>query len=91
MSRNIKNSVDCSNFLTLHEFYKAAKNVTSKSLGKILKRPTIFSVPAFVVRLLLGDFSDDILFGINIDQQFLEDTGFKFQCSNLFDSLKSHI
>ena len=30
MSRNIKNSVDCSNFLTLHEFYKAAKNVTSK-------------------------------------------------------------
>lgn len=70
-------------------------NVTNteftKSLGKLLKRPTIFSVPAFLVRLLLGDFSNDILFGINIDQQFLEDTGFKFQCSNFFDSLKSHI
>jgi uncharacterized protein (TIGR01777 family) len=33
----------------------------TKTLGKILKRPTVFPVPAFVLKLLLGEMADELL------------------------------
>lgn len=31
----------------------------TKKLGEVLQRPTLFPVPAFVLRMLLGDFADE--------------------------------
>lgn len=35
----------------------------TKALGKALKRPTLFPVPAFVMRLIFGEMADGILLG----------------------------
>ena len=35
----------------------------TKTLGRVLKRPTVLAVPAFAIKLLFGDFADELLEG----------------------------
>ena len=52
----------------------------TKALGKVLRRPTFFSVPAFALRLLLGEMADALLLSSQRAQpRRLLDTGFTFQ------------
>ena len=67
-------------------------NVTNslftKLLGKVLHRPTFFSVPSFILRLVLGEFSEDILNGQRVLSDLIEKTGFKFEFPHLELALK---
>lgn len=61
----------------------------TKALGKVLRRPTFFSVPAFVVRLLLGEMADALLLSSQrVEPRRLLETGFTFQFPDFETSLR---
>ncbi|KAA3661156.1 MAG: TIGR01777 family protein [Chloroflexi bacterium] len=49
-----------------------------KVIGKVLKRPSFFPVPAFALKLLLGEIAAIVLEGRNVSSQKLQDLGFSF-------------
>ena len=51
----------------------------TKALGRSLKRPTIFPLPAFVARIVLGEMADDLLLSsIRVEPAVLKERGFNF-------------
>lgn len=60
----------------------------SKILGRILKRPAIFAVPAFMLKLIIGEFAETILNGRYIIPKKLQDNGFKFEFPDAESALK---
>lgn len=61
----------------------------TKTLAKVLKRPAVFKVPSFVLKLVLGDFSINVLEGIKVLPQKTLSTGFKFKYSELEPALNN--
>ena len=79
---------------THHDVYNGtAPNPVSnieftKALGAVLKRPTIFPIPALALKLLFGEMSDILLNGQRaIPAEFL-DEGFKFKFGNLTEAFR---
>jgi Predicted nucleoside-diphosphate sugar epimerase len=70
---SIEGAVNCSSpaRITNKEF--------AKITGKILHRPSIFTVPSFVLKILLDGFADSILKGRFIVPAKLISNGFKFE------------
>lgn len=60
----------------------------TKILGKVLKRPTLFPVPTFGLKLLLGEMSEILLNGQKVVPTNFINEGFQFQYPNLEDALK---
>lgn len=60
----------------------------SKTLAQTLKRPNLATVPAFVLKLLLGEMSDLLLFGQNVVPTQLLAQQFKFKYPNLKPALE---
>ncbi len=63
----------------------------SKTIGKIMRRPSIFPVPGLILRILLGEFATSILNGQKVLPQRLLDLNFKFQFAHLNDALRNLI
>ncbi len=59
----------------------------AKTLGKVLKRPALFSVPAPVLKILLGEMATMLLEGQNVEPKVLLDSGFHFKFPNLESAL----
>lgn len=59
----------------------------SETLSTVLSRPCMFRVPAFVLRILLGESADLILYGQNVLPRKLLDNHFKFQYPSLQKAL----
>ena len=72
-----------------------AKNTNkefSKTVAKILKKPFWFpKVPAFALKLLMGEQAVIALKGSQISSEKIEKTGFKFRFRNLHDALSEII
>lgn len=68
----------------------AVTNVTfMKTLGKVLKRPTFFPLPAFVARLLFGEMADALLLSsTRVYPAKLEAAGYKYINQDLESALK---
>ena len=61
----------------------------TRVLGLVLKRPTIFPLPAFVARLLLGEMADELLLSsVRVRPAKLEETGFRFEHPELEEALR---
>lgn len=61
------------------------------ALGNILKRPTVLTVPAFLLRTMLGDLADEtMLASARVLPQKLEHAGYTFQYPDLEKAL-AHI
>lgn len=61
----------------------------TKSLGKILGRPTILPMPAFAARLALGEMADELLLGSNrVEPKKLLECGFQFKYPELEGALR---
>lgn len=58
-----------------------------KLLGKVMKRPYWFPVPAFALRLLLGEMSTLVLDGQKVMPKRLLESGFKFRFVYLEEAL----
>lgn len=50
----------------------------AKAIGKVMRRPSFFPVPAFIIRLLFGEMSTVVLDGQRVSAQRLSDQGFQF-------------
>ncbi len=62
----------------------------TKALGRVLARPTIFPVPAFAARLLLGEMADDLLLAsARIEPAQLLATGYKFRYEKVEAALQA--
>ncbi len=61
----------------------------TKTLGHVLRRPTIFPVPAFLARLLLGEMADELLLAsIRVVPRRLQETGYTFRYPELESALR---
>lgn len=61
----------------------------TRTLGKVLKRPTLFPVPASVLRIAVGEMADElILASANAIPKRLAKAGYKFQFPELEGALK---
>jgi uncharacterized protein len=59
------------------------------TLGRVLGRPTLLAVPAFALRLALGEAADEMLLGsTRVEPQVLERLGFAFRHPELEGSLQ---
>lgn len=68
----------------------ASNAAITKEMAKILKMPIwLPKVPAFALKLLLGEFSYELLVKHNISARKLVDTGFKFKYVELNNALTS--
>ena len=61
----------------------------TKTLGRILSRPTVFPLPAFATRLAFGEMAEALLLaGARALPKRLEDAGFQFEQATLEGALK---
>ena len=61
----------------------------TKSLGKVLGRPTFFAMPEFAVGLAFGEMGKTLLLGSQrVEPSQLQKSGYQFAYTNLEDSLK---
>jgi uncharacterized protein (TIGR01777 family) len=61
----------------------------TKTLGKVLSRPTLFPIPAFGVRLVFGEMADALLLSSQrVEPRRLKDTNYEFQYSQLDEALR---
>jgi uncharacterized protein (TIGR01777 family) len=69
---------------------QAARNSDfTKSLAKILHRPAVFTVPAFALKLAMGEMAETLLGGVRVAPQVLEQNGYRFLNANLDEALKA--
>src|SRR5262249_37412430 len=60
----------------------------TKTLGRVLGRPTVFPMPAFAARLAFGEMADEMLLGsIRVAPRALTDAGFEFEYPQLEPAL----
>jgi len=61
----------------------------TKTLGRVLSRPTLFPIPAFGIRMVFGEMADALLLSSQrVEPSKLKSSGFKFQYSQLQPALR---
>jgi len=61
----------------------------TKTLGRVLGRPTILPMPAFLARLAFGEMADDLLLaGARVLPERLQETGYEFRFPELEPALR---
>lgn len=61
----------------------------TRTLGRILRRPTVFPLPAFVAHLALGEMADELLLASAcVEPAYLLSTGYQFRFPRLEGALR---
>jgi hypothetical protein len=61
----------------------------TKALGRVLRRPTIFPMPAFAARLVFGEMADNLLLAsTRVVPERLVATGYQFRFPELEPALR---
>ena len=60
----------------------------TKTLGAVLRRPTLFPVPAFGLKLMMGEFADFVTLSQNVLPEKTEASGYEFRYRTLEAALK---
>jgi uncharacterized protein len=61
----------------------------TKTLGKVLRRPTILPVPEFAIKMLFGEMGETLLLqGARVLPEKLEKSGFEFKFPKLEDAME---
>src|SRR3989339_32092 len=71
--------------------YPLSNKEQTKILGKLLHRPTIFPLPAFVLKLIFGEGSTVMLDSKEVYPTKLLESGFSFEYGDFEDALKEII
>jgi len=61
----------------------------ANTLGKVLKRPSLFPVPSFILKIVVGEAAEVVTASQRIDANKILDSGYKFKFENLEDALKN--
>ncbi|MGW1927710.1 DUF1731 domain-containing protein, partial [Streptomyces massasporeus] len=59
------------------------------AMGRVLRRPTLFTVPAPALKVVLGDFAQDVLGSQRVLPGRLLETGFDFAFPTIDDSIRA--
>jgi hypothetical protein len=70
---------------------KHTNKTFTKTLGKVMKRPTVFPVPSFAIKMLYGEMGSTVLEGSNPDPAKLEQLGYRYDNPRLEDALRSEL
>lgn len=66
--------------------------IFTKTLGKVLHRPTVLAVPSFAVRLLFGEMGESLLLSsTSVNPTVLLETGYKFSYPFLEKALEHEV
>lgn len=94
---SLQDEIDAIKFLLHHGAISGPVNLTSpepatnaeitKSMARILKRPAIFPVPSIILKLVLGEFSVEILGSARVIPKVLLEAGFRFTHESLEKAL----
>ena len=60
----------------------------TKTLGSVLRKPTIFPVPKFGLKLMMGEFANFVVLSQNVHPEKTEASGYEFQHRTLESALK---
>ena len=60
----------------------------TKTLGAVLRKPAIFPVPAFGLKLIMGEFADFVVLSQNVLPEKTEASGYEFRHRTLESALK---
>jgi uncharacterized protein (TIGR01777 family) len=72
--------------------YTATNFDFTKTLGSVLRRPTLFPLPAFMARIVLGEMADELLLAsTRVTPQELLERGFQFEQPELRSCLKAEL
>jgi len=63
----------------------------ARTIGRVLKRPSFFKVPGFVLRAAAGEFGNVLLTGQQAVPRKLMDMGFRFKYPELDDALRASL
>jgi len=64
----------------------------TKTLGEVLSRPTVMSIPAFAARLAFGEMADEMLLvSQRVIPKKLRDTGFQFEYPELEGAFRKYL
>ncbi|MEN8653172.1 TIGR01777 family oxidoreductase [Streptomyces sp. 21So2-11] len=61
----------------------------TEAMGRVLKRPTLFTVPAPALRIALGDFAGDVLGSQRVVPRRLLESGFSFAFPGIEEAVRS--
>lgn len=61
----------------------------AKTLGKVLKRPSLFPVPEFVLRIVVGEVAETVVSGQRVSVDKLLNSGYDFEIENLEAAIKN--
>ena len=61
----------------------------TRTLGRVLSRPALFPVPAFLLRVIFGEITDILLASVRLDPTKLQSTGFTFKYPKLEEALRA--
>jgi hypothetical protein len=70
---------------------KRTNKTFTKTLGKVIKRPTVFPVPSLAIKMLYGEMGSTVLEGSNPDPAKLEQLGYRYDNPRLEDALRSEL
>ncbi|HEX4719858.1 MAG TPA: TIGR01777 family oxidoreductase [Thermoleophilaceae bacterium] len=60
-------------------------------LGRVIRRPTLFPVPSFAIKILYGEMGSTVTQGSNPDPTKLQQLGYTFKQANLENALRSQL
>jgi hypothetical protein len=63
----------------------------TKTLGTVIRRPTVFPVPSFALKILYGEMGSTVTEGSNPDPAKLEQLGYRYHNPRLEDALRSEL
>ncbi|MDQ7818166.1 MAG: TIGR01777 family oxidoreductase [Melioribacteraceae bacterium] len=61
----------------------------AETLGKVMRRPSLFRVPEFVLKIMLGESADALIYGAKVLPKRLIAFGYEFRYKNIEAALKS--
>jgi len=67
----------------------ATNNEVTKAMSKVFNRPSLFPVPAFVLKSILGEFSQEVLGSARVVPQVLINAGFIFQDPDIESAMRT--
>jgi uncharacterized protein (TIGR01777 family) len=63
----------------------------TKTLGTVIRRPTVFPVPSFALKILYGEMGSTVTEGSNPEPAKLEQLGYRYHNPRLEDALRSEL
>jgi uncharacterized protein (TIGR01777 family) len=70
---------------------KQTNKTFTKALGRVIKRPTVFPIPSFAIKILYGEMGSTVTEGSNPDPAKLEQLCYRYDNPRLDDALRAEL